>query len=512
MGEKRSSSPSPPALTATDLAQVEARGVGRAEAERQLALLASPPDAIRLDRPCSIDDGIRRHDAEHQAELEAKAAEAAAGGRVMKFVPASGAASRMFESLVGESDASAASRAELVAELDRFPFSKSLAEALRLSGTPLEQAMKDRDHARIVGSLLESPGLGYRSLPKALLEFHAYGAETRTAFEEHLVEAEPYLRDRHGVCCLHFTVSEEHQKQFATTLQALRGPLSDRLGATFAVGFSTQSSATDTLALDLEGQPFRLQDGSLFFRPGGHGALIRNLSQLEADVVVVKNIDNIVPDTGKEPVVRWKKILIGQLVETQERCFELLESLQQGGGDSVLAEAVRFAGEELGVAPRSREGLRDFLIDRLNRPLRVCGVVPNEDEPGGGPFWVRSAEGEISRQIVEASQTATDPAQQDIFRSGTHFNPVDLICGMRDRHGRPYDLSRFVDPDAVFIADKSKDGRELRALERPGLWNGAMARWNTVFVETPPETFAPVKTVFDLLRPAHQPPATRAAT
>lgn len=486
--------------------------MGRSEAERQLALLASPPAAIRLDRPCSIDDGIRRLDPERQAELEAKAADAAATGRLMKFVPASGAASRMFESLVGASDATVGSRAELVAELDRFPFRRSLAESLLSSGTSLEQAVEEGDHSRIVGALLENPGLGYRSLPKALLEFHAYGEETRTAFEEHLVEAEPYLRDRHGVCCLHFTVSEEHQKQFATTLQALRRPLSERLGATFAVGFSTQSSATDTLALDSDGKPFRLQDGSLLFRPGGHGALIHNLSQLEADIVVVKNIDNIVPDAGKEPVIRWKKVLIGQLVETQERCFDLLESLQRGGGDSVLAEAVRFAGEKLGVAPRSREGLRDFLIDRLNRPLRVCGVVPNEDEPGGGPFWVRSAEGEISRQIVEASQTSDHPAQQSIFRSGTHFNPVDLICGMRDRYGRPYDLGRFVDPDAVFIAPKSSDGRELRALERPGLWNGAMARWNTVFVETPAETFAPVKTVFDLLRPAHQPPAASAAT
>jgi hypothetical protein len=361
------------------------------------------------------------------------------------------------------------------------------------------------------------------------------------AFDEHLVEAAAHLRDGTGLCRLHFTVSPEHRGAFTERLAAIGPRTARRNDSRFEVGWSHQAHATDTLAVDLDDRPFRTDDGRLLFRPGGHGALLGNLEAAGGAVTFVQNIDNVLPDERKDEVVAWKHALAGQLLTVRDRAFELLDRLEGGGGDPVpggenvlaedvlteelLAEAARFLADELHrplptrLAAAPADARRRALIDRLDRPLRVCGVVPNAGEPGGGPFWVRSAAGEgadegagpassedeLSLQIVEASQVdAADEGQQAILRSSTHFNPVDLVCSLADRHGRPYDLARFVDPSTVFIAEKSHQGRRLKALERPGLWNGAMAGWNTVFVEVPLATFAPVKTVFDLLRPEHQ--------
>jgi hypothetical protein len=503
-------------LSPSDLERLSAHGIAREEAERQLRLFAGPPPRTRLLRPCVRGDGLEVFGANRQAELVRKGAAAAHDGRLLKFVPASGAATRMFAELARALEGDGAALDELRAGIDRFPFAAALDEALRRSGSGLDESAATGDLERIARHLLEPIGLGYAALPKALLEFHRYADGARTAFEEHLVEAADYVRDADRLCRLHFTISAEHREPFAALLAALREPLAARTACRFEVSFSEQSPATDTLAADFESRPFRLDDGGLLLRPGGHGALIHNLSELAAgdraaDVVLIKNIDNVVPDRTKPLIALWKSVLVGALVELEERSFELLESLEgPTPSPAVLAEGLDFVhgalGLDAGGAIRGAAAAeqRDYLIARLDRPLRVCGMVENEGEPGGGPFWVRDGDG-ASVQIVEQSQIdGGDEGQRRILAAGTHFNPVDLVCALRDRHGRPYDLERFIDHQAVFISRKSKGGRELKALERPGLWNGAMAHWNTLFVEVPPATFAPVKTVFDLLRPAHQ--------
>jgi hypothetical protein len=332
----------------------------------------------------------------------------------------------------------------------------------------------------------------------------------RTPFEEHLVEGTGTVRDGEGRCRIHFTVSPEFEREFRTLLEARRAFLERSYSARLDVTFSVQHPSTDTIAVDLENRPFRLDDGSLLFRPGGHGALLRNLADLGADLVYVKNIDNVVPESRSKTVILWKKLLGGLLVGLERRALALSQALEAPGcPGSVLDDAARFLRASFGVPvppAESHEGLCRTLDRRLRRPIRVCGVVRNQGEPGGGPFWVEGADGEVTAQIVESSQVdVSSPAQKAIWSSSTHFNPVDLVLSLRDHAGRPYDLGRFVDPSTVFISKKSRDGRELKALEQPGLWNGAMAGWNTVFVEVPGETFAPVKTVLDLLRPEHQP-------
>ncbi|MCB1036711.1 MAG: DUF4301 family protein, partial [Acidobacteria bacterium] len=344
----------------------------------------------------------------------------------------------------------------------------------------------------------------------ALIPFHSGLFGPRTAFEEHLVEALAYARDAEGRCRLHFTVAEGELPRFeahaAEAAERLKQAAGEDAAASFEIRFSLQHPATDTLALDEAGHPFRLEDGRLLLRPGGHGALLRNLQELEADLVFIKNIDNVVPDARKGPTLTWKRLLGGYLVTCQERIFEQLRHLD-AGEPGAADEAVAFLVEELYLPPErvpAREERKAFAFELLNRPIRVCGVVLNTGEPGGGPFWVRGEDGLASRQIVEAAQIASAPDQQAILAAATHFNPVDLVCGLRDFRGRPFDLSRFVDPKTAFVSKKDHLGRPLTSLERPGLWNGAMAHWHTLFVEVPSETFAPVKTVFDLLRPEHQ--------
>jgi hypothetical protein len=346
-----------------------------------------------------------------------------------------------------------------------------------------------------------------------LLKFHQYSNGRRTAFEEHLVEAADYVKDAHGLCRLHFTVSSEHQKRFEGLLEEVRHRYEKNYNARFQVDFSLQKRSTDTIAVDIYNQPFREKDGKLLFRPGGHGALIENLNDLKGDIIYIKNIDNVATDRIKGPTFLWKKILAGCLIELQKKIFTYLERLvAQKPDEQFLDEVTDFARERLCLTPpnswqrKSIREKREFLLNKLNRPLRVCGMVKNEGEPGGGPFWVEGKDGALSMQIVESAQV--DPnsnEQQAIFASGTHFNPVDIVCGVRDYIGDPFDLWNYIDADAVFISQKSKDGRNLKALELPGLWNGAMANWITLFVEVPIITFNPVKTINDLLRKEHQP-------
>jgi hypothetical protein len=489
----------------TDLRRMAALGIAPEEAARQIELFRNPPPYTRVLRSCQIGDGIRRLFPSDHPDLLATFETAAAAGRLGKLVPASGAASRMFKGLLeanGETE-------KFFANLPCFAFYEDLAAAVESQGLSLE------DRQAVVRTLLAEPGLGYAEKPKGLLKFHREKGETRTALEEHLVEAAATTRDADGVCRLHLTVSPQHEEDFAALLKDVQPRYEKRFGCRFAVTFSHQSPATDTLAVDLENQPFRQDDGTLLFRPGGHGSLIANLNALGNqgwDLMLLKNIDNVVPDSRKAVGLLWKKLLAGALATVQARVFDSLEKLEAGPASlELLDEVDKFLADDLHrqVPPEDAlhgsEERRRMLIHLLDRPLRVCGVVRNQGEPGGGPFWVESPAGDVSLQIVETSQIdPKSPEQQQILKSSTHFNPTDLACALRDRHGRPYDLERFIDPATVFIATKSHEGRPLKALERPGLWNGAMAGWNTVFVEVPDETFAPVKTVLDLLRPEHQ--------
>ena len=462
-----------------DLQQMASMGLDPGEAARQVALFRNPPPHTHVVRPCRPGDGIRSLTPAEHAALLARFDAAAREERIGKFVPASGAATRMFQDLLGFLSAPANTEPSpavrtFFENLDRFAFRGDLG--------------------------------AYANLPKGLLPFHRYPEGARTPFEEHLVEAATQIRSGDGRCLLHFTVSPEHQDRFEQLLGRVRSVYEERFDCRFSVSFSTQRRSTDTLAVDPENRPFRLADGSLLFRPGGHGALLENLNELGRqgwDIVLLKNIDNVVPDARKPVVHLWKRLLGGCLLSLRERIFGLLDRLE-AGDDATSAEATELLERDLS-RPLPEQVGAGFLIDALDRPLRVCGVVRNQGEPGGGPFWVRSSSGEISPQIVEISQIdSRDPEQREILQASTHFNPVDIACGLLDRHGRPYDLHRFVDPSTVFIAEKSHEGRPLKALERPGLWNGAMAGWNTVFVEVPDATFAPVKTVLDLLRPEHQ--------
>lgn len=437
-----------------------ALGIAPEEALRQIELFRVQPPFARVLRPCRVGDGIRALSKMSEPWLLARFEEAAREGRMAKFVPASGAATRMFQDLPQT-------------VLDQFP--------------PFDAG-----------------------LPKALIKFHQYPQESRTAFEEHLVEAADYTRDANGDCRLHFTVSPQHQDRFEELLEQVRPRYEARHQCHFLVTFSHQHRSTDVIAVDPENRPFRQADGSLLFRPGGHGSLLENLNALGGlgwDLVFLKNIDNVVPDSRKPLVNGWKKALAGYLLALQERIFRLLERLESEPEESLLREAEKFLEEELSRSASTEtsdtQSRRQLLIEALNRPLRVCGMVRNQGEPGGGPFWVEDDHGRASLQIVEASQI--DPkVRSEILAMSTHFNPTNLVCALRDRHGAPYDLQRFVDSNAVFISNKSHEGRPLKALERPGLWNGSMAGWNTVFVEVPDETFAPVKSLLDLLRPEHQ--------
>ena len=512
-------------FSARDLRQMAEMGLAPEEAARQVELFRNPPPYTRVLRPCRPGDGIRVLSLADHDEFLGHFDAAARRGRTAKFVPASGAASRMFKDLLAflagppGAEPSAPARA-FFDNLPRFAFYECLAAVLGANGIDLDEAVRNGDWRVVLRYLLEKPGLGYADLPKGVLPFHRYPEGPRTPFEEHLVEAAAIDRDEDGLCLLHFTVSPEHQALFERLLDRVRPELEERFDCRFEVSFSTQRHSTDTLAVDPQNRPFRTEDGALLFRPGGHGALIDNLNELGRDgwdIVLLKNIDNVVPDSRKPVVHLWKRLLGGCLLAVREAAFVHLDRLEALDGvrgkraEAVLREAGDFLEKELcrplpeGFAQADPQERKRFLMDALDRPIRVCGVVRNQGEPGGGPFWVESPSGGISPQIVETSQIdPKSPEQQEILKASTHFNPVDIVCGLRDRLGHRYDLHRYVDPSTVFIAEKSHEGRPLKALERPGLWNGAMAGWNTVFVEVPDATFAPVKTVLDLLRPEHQ--------
>lgn len=502
-----------------DIQQIISRGHTLETVLSQIEIFHESIPRTKLHRPCTVDDGIIVSQRSDIDTLGAIYAQAVSAGRVTKFVPASGAATRMFQALLSycEQQEPVDSKHEkdvlqFIHNLQYFAFYDDLQAAVRRHGDEIGTYLAHNRYAELLAYLLMPKGLNYANLPKILLKFHRYGYHCRTPLEEHLVEAAVYARDSHQVARLHVTVTPTYAQAVQAHIEASRRRY-EHAGCRYEVGLSVQNHTTDTIAVNLDNTPFRDEQGRLLFRPSGHGALLANLQALEADIVFIKNIDNVMSDHLKEDTYRYKRALGGYLVYLQQQMFTYLEHLAAGKVDAgLLEEIIDFARQQLaivlppGLQHAPQHAQIGFLYDRLNRPLRVCGMVRNEGEPGGGPFWVEHADGSLSRQIVETSQVdTTAPEQRAILAASTHFNPVDLVCGVRDYRGQPFDLQQFADPDTGFISQKTHAGRPLKALELPGLWNGAMAFWNTVFIEVPLSTFSPVKTVLDLLRPEHQP-------
>lgn len=503
-----------------DLALMEEKGIAPKQVAAQIETFKEGIPHMHLSKAAVVGDGILRLDPSGQERLLEHYRSQLDQCRVVKFIPASGAASRMFKALFGFLEAfnpNGDSLESFLAQpgqtdirtfytgLKKFPFYEAVNSRIQSKGLSEGEYLY-----AFVRELLSEDGLHYGFYPKGLLAFHQYDGDVSTPFEEHLYEGAAYAKTS-GEARLHFTISPQHQTLFDQEYARVRERVTEATDCAFHVGFSFQKPATDTVAVTPENEPFRDQEGHLLFRPGGHGALIQNLNEQEADVLFVKNIDNVVKRTSMEEGMRWKEILGGLLLELQETAFRYTRMLEEGSLDHDLLNRIRtFLQDHLNVRfPDSYDGLSlddqiAVLKDKLNRPIRVCGMVKNEGEPGGGPFWVLDASGNESLQIVESAQVnMEDETQKALLMESTHFNPVDLVCGVRNAYGEKYNLLNYVDHRQGFITGKTYEGRPLKALELPGLWNGAMAYWNTVFVEVPIGTFNPVKTVNDLLKPAH---------
>lgn len=506
-------------LTGEDKKVLEKRGISEAVFEEQLECFKKGFPYMNVEKAAVVSDGIVRvKDEDKVSYLDEWKEYLNHNHSVVKFVPASGAASRMFKSLYeflseGKNELDKKPIVDFFSRIKDFAFYDELNFVCRKNeGRDVQQLMARKDYLSVVKNVLEPQGLNYGFLPKGLLLFHSYKEGMRTPFEEHLVEGALYAKNKSGKVTLHFTVSPEHISYFQKLLEARRDVYSYRFGADYDVSFSVQKPSTDTVAVDMDNNPFRGKDGEILFRPGGHGSLIENLNAIDADVIFIKNIDNVTPDAYKQPTIEYKTVLSGLLVRVQKRVFEyqkLLDSNDKISEDQ-MTEMFQFVEKELNVINQSNplgtyQQQISYLKKILNRPLRVCGMVKNVGEPGGGPYLCQNPNGTVSAQILESSQFDQDnESQMAIMQNSTHFNPVDLVCAVKNYKGEKYNLVDFVDENTGFISYKSKDGRELKALERPGLWNGAMSDWNTLFVEVPIETFTPVKMVTDLLRSEHQ--------
>ena len=506
-----------------DISQIKERGSQFEVVQQQIDNFKSGFPFLKLTEAASNYHGIiKLSDSEIQKYTSVFDEKVSKGLTLLNFVPASGAASRMFKSLFsalkdlqkGKTTAEVTNDREVALFLDqlnRFAFHNDLQKL-----TSNEHGSTDEIpvHKHLEGLLYEQ-GLNYGNLPKGLLKFHSYADGSRTPLEEHFVEGAWYSKNKENIITLHFTVSAEHQQSFEKHVAEIKPKYEQLFGVTYRISFSQQKPSTDTIAVTPENEPFRNNDGSLLFRPAGHGALLENLNDLEADLIFIKNIDNVVPDQLKKPTIKYKKALAGVLLSLQEQIFHYQKILKEHHHSSLesafYAEAANFLENVLNISPphnpyfSEKEELFHYFCNKFNRPLRVCGMVKNQGEPGGGPFFALNSDGSVSLQIAESSQIDfNDPEQSAIARNATHFNPVDLVCAVRNYTGEKHNLLKFSDPETGFISHKSKDGKELKAQELPGLWNGSMSDWNTLFVEVPNETFNPVKTVTDLLRKEHQ--------
>lgn len=504
-------------LSETDLKQIAERGISEEQVLGQLNQIKEGFPFLKLEAAASVGQGVLALDGEEREHyIEDWNEYKAQGHKVVKFVPASGAASRMFKNMFSFLSAdydvpTTDFEKEYFDHIKNFAFREALCDMCKKNeGKCVKELMADGNYKAVVANMLEAKGLNYGQLPKGLLLFHNYEDGARTPMEEHLVEAALYAASN-GEANVHFTVSHDHLELFKKKVAEKADKYAAAYDVKFNISFSEQKPSTDTVAANPDNTPFRNEDGSLLFRPGGHGALIENLNDLDADIVFIKNIDNVVPDRLKADTVLYKNVLAGVLVALQRKAFEYLELLDSGEyNHEKLEEIIRFLQRDLCCRKADIKELEDadlvgYLRKKLNRPMRVCGVVKNVGEPGGGPFLAYNQDGTVSLQILESTQIdKNNPEYLKMFTEGTHFNPVDLVCAVKDYKGCPFNLPEYVDRQTGFISSKSKNGKELKALELPGLWNGAMSDWNTVFVEVPLSTFNPVKTVNDLLRPQHQ--------
>ena len=504
-------------LSQQDLKQLAQKGISEAQIEHQLSQFKTGFPFLKLEAAASIERGIvAPNEDDRKKYVKAWEQYKAAGKRVVKFVPASGAASRMFKDMFAFVDAdydvpTTDFEKKYFDNIEKFAFYGELdAVCQKNEGKGIKALIAEGNYKAVAANMLKAEGLNYGQLPKGLLLFHNYPEGPRTPMEEHLVEGALYAASN-GEAHVHFTVSHEHMELFKQKVAQKADGYAKKYGIKYDISFSEQKPSTDTIAANPDGTPFRNSDGSLLFRPGGHGALIENLNEIEADVIFVKNIDNVVPDRLKPETVEWKQIIAGVLVTLQEKAFEYLRLLDTGTyTHEQIEEIIRFVQQDLCCRKADIKDLEDaelviYLRKKLNRPMRVCGVVKNVGEPGGGPFLTYNQDGTVSLQILESSQIdKSNKEYMEMFTKGTHFNPVDLVCAVKDYKGNAFDLPKYVDPTTGFISQKSKNGKELQALELPGLWNGAMSDWNTIFVEVPLGTFNPVKTVNDLLREQHQ--------
>lgn len=506
-------------LTHEDKELLASKGISEAQIAEQLECFKKGFPFLKLAAAASVDNGgiLIPEKEEQDAYLNAWDTYKQGDKKIVKFVPASGAASRMFKNLFEFLGAdyhvpTTDFEKKFFDHIHSFAFFNDLnAACLDNTGKNIDALLTEHNYKAVVSNLLESAGLNYGSLPKGLLKFHRYADGVRTPLEEHLVEGALYAAGKTGEVNVHFTVSTEHRQLFQKLVDTKTCEYASKYGINYHISFSEQKPSTDTVAADMENNPFRDKDGKLLFRPGGHGALIENLNDLDADIVFIKNIDNVVPDRLKDDTVTYKKLLAGVLVTLQKQAFSYLELLDGGHySHAELEEIIRFVQQKLHCRNQEIKNLEDaelviYLRKKLNRPMRVCGMVKNVGEPGGGPFLAYNADNTVSLQILESSQIdMNDPEKKVMFEKGTHFNPVDLVCAIRDYKGNKFDLLKHVDKATGFISYKSKNGKDLKALELPGLWNGSMSDWSTVFVEVPLSTFNPVKTVNDLLREQHQ--------
>ncbi|NAS12645.1 DUF4301 family protein [Poritiphilus flavus] len=507
-------------FSAQDLQLLANKDISQKQVLDQIETFEEGIPFVELAKPAIVSDGILKFTEAEETALISDFDAHKKNTSLLKFVPASGAASRMFKALFAFLDSydpkedldsfiertGNAQLRNFFNGLSRFPFYKKIEERLE------DKKLSENEKAvHFVREMLLEEGLNFGFYPKGLLPFHDYGKYTATPFEEHLKEASDYAAVD-GEAHLHFTISEQHISLFSKEFEAIKERVLEETGTEYHVSYSYQKASTDTIAVTLENEPFRNSDGTILFRPGGHGALIENLNEQHADIIFIKNIDNVVVPKYAVEVGNGKKVLAGLLLRLQKETFRMAELLETGTLEvGQLEEIKAFLEDQLNV--RFSEKFSSFSIaeqievlkDKINRPIRICGMVKNEGEPGGGPFWITDRHGHVSLQIVESAQVdMSDETQEGIFKGSTHFNPVDLVCGVRNHKGEKFNLLNFVDKKQGFITSKTQEGKELKALELPGLWNGGMAFWNTVFVEVPLVTFNPVKTVNDLLKPAHQ--------
>ncbi|AWX44163.1 hypothetical protein HME9304_01163 [Flagellimonas maritima] len=504
-----------------DLEQLEKKGISKEKVLDQIETFKEGIPFVKLERAAVISDGILKFSEKEEKELIQYFESVRGDLALLKFVPASGAASRMFKAMFNFLEAYDPSQETLSTYIERTGDTAVQQFTSEMENLPFYEHIMDRVSAKannldekaylFVKEMLMEDGLNYGFYPKGLLPFHNYGKQSATPFEEHLKEAALYAKTG-GNANLHFTISEQHDAMFKKEHMQAGPKISKETDTQFNITYSNQKPSTDTIAVDMKNKPFKDNDGSMLFRPGGHGALIENLNDQDADVIFIKNIDNVVIDENLQEVADSKKILAGVLTKVQARAFEYAKMLEHDTvSNEKLDEIKTFLENELNVRfsdnyeKLNPEEQLVLVKDKINRPIRVCGMVKNEGEPGGGPFWIYDSEGNVSLQIIESAQIDTSNKEQaSILKNSTHFNPVDLICGVRNHKGKKYNLLDFVDAKQGFITEKTKEGKELKALELPGLWNGAMAFWNTIFVEVPLVTFNPVKTVNDLLKPTHQ--------